>query len=380
MIAANEGSGVEISGSGTTANLVNASFIGTNDSGDLGLGNAGYGVLIDDSASGNYVGAEDASLDATSGAPNVIYPNALGAVSAPDGNSVVENTGIIDAVSGTAADLTATLSGDLSTMDFAGTLTVPSGSYDVAIYAYQRGDSAADATSVATTTATASGGLASFATSALVADLPSSTPDCLFFAVLNSTTTGGPSYYSAPAHYYSTSLNSDLMVVTSLTEIDGVGSLRGAINQVNTNSESLTTTIDFELPMDAIYRPQTLPIPPGGFFPVSLPAFENTATVLGNGVTLDMSDNYDGLQLDVGDGTATYAVQDINIQGVGSYLRNGNGEEFPTGDSDTGPAGITAGAPVNLSHINAVGGALGIDIEAPSTLSDVTVTGAVAGY
>jgi titin len=58
VISANAGNGVRITGSGTTGNVVEGDYIGTNAAGGYGLvGNAAYGVSIDTGASNNTVGS-----------------------------------------------------------------------------------------------------------------------------------------------------------------------------------------------------------------------------------------------------------------------------------------------------------------------------------
>ena len=57
VISANGGNGVRITGAGTTGNVVEGDYIGTNASGEYGLvGNGGYGVSIDSGASNNTIG------------------------------------------------------------------------------------------------------------------------------------------------------------------------------------------------------------------------------------------------------------------------------------------------------------------------------------
>jgi titin len=70
VIAGNGANGVQISGSGTTGNLVQGNFIGTTAAGDAPLGNAFSGVGISGGASSNTVGGTDP------GARNVLSGNA----------------------------------------------------------------------------------------------------------------------------------------------------------------------------------------------------------------------------------------------------------------------------------------------------------------
>jgi titin len=75
VISANAGNGVRITGSGTTGNVVEGDYIGTNASGEYGLvGNAAYGVSIDTGASSNTIGST------TYGAREVISANGASGV------------------------------------------------------------------------------------------------------------------------------------------------------------------------------------------------------------------------------------------------------------------------------------------------------------
>jgi hypothetical protein len=69
VISGNTGHGVNLTGSGTTDNVVTGNFIGTNAAGTAALGNLGDGVLIDGGAHGNTVGGTSAA------ARNVISGN-----------------------------------------------------------------------------------------------------------------------------------------------------------------------------------------------------------------------------------------------------------------------------------------------------------------
>ena len=62
---------------GTTGNVVQGNFIGTNAAGTTGLGNANVGVDIASGASGNTIGGT------ASGAGNVIAPTAVPARTVP---------------------------------------------------------------------------------------------------------------------------------------------------------------------------------------------------------------------------------------------------------------------------------------------------------
>ena len=96
-IAANSGNGVSFSTSGTTGNVVEGNYIGTNSAGAMNLGNTGDGVEVFSAASGNMIGGTVA------GAGNVIDDNHTGVVigSSPTdaaihnailGNSIYGNT------------------------------------------------------------------------------------------------------------------------------------------------------------------------------------------------------------------------------------------------------------------------------------------------
>ncbi len=74
VISGNTNDGVEISGAGTTANVVAGNFIGTDVAGTTALGNGEYGVWIHSAASANTIGGSDAT------ARNVISGNRLDGV------------------------------------------------------------------------------------------------------------------------------------------------------------------------------------------------------------------------------------------------------------------------------------------------------------
>ena len=69
IISGNVGDGVVISGSGTTGNLVEGNYIGTNAAGTAALGNATDGVQVSSGATGNTIGGT------ANGAANVISGN-----------------------------------------------------------------------------------------------------------------------------------------------------------------------------------------------------------------------------------------------------------------------------------------------------------------
>ena len=72
IISGNDGDGVRLVGAGTTANLVQGNFIGTNAAGAAALGNSGHGVLIQAGAFNNTIGG------IVAGARNVISGNNFG--------------------------------------------------------------------------------------------------------------------------------------------------------------------------------------------------------------------------------------------------------------------------------------------------------------
>jgi titin len=98
VISGNTGDGVEISGSGTTGNLVAGNFIGTDVTGTAAVGNGWNGVLIDASASGNTIGGT------TAAARNIVSANVDSGVTITGANdNVVEGDYIGTDVTGTAA-------------------------------------------------------------------------------------------------------------------------------------------------------------------------------------------------------------------------------------------------------------------------------------
>jgi hypothetical protein len=98
VISGNNTDGVGIDGSGATGNLVQGNFIGTDNSGMVGLGNNRFGVLINFSATNNTVGGT------TAGARNIISGNvSTGLVLGNSSNSnSVQNNFIGTDLSGTA--------------------------------------------------------------------------------------------------------------------------------------------------------------------------------------------------------------------------------------------------------------------------------------
>jgi hypothetical protein len=104
LISGNAGPGVLISDSGTSGNVIQANFIGTDASGATNLGNAGPGVLIENGATNNIVGTIAA------GAGNTIAFNVVGGVVVQDtsttgnairGNAIHDNTAIGIGLGGT---------------------------------------------------------------------------------------------------------------------------------------------------------------------------------------------------------------------------------------------------------------------------------------
>ncbi len=88
LISGNEGSGIEISDSGTTGNVVRGNYIGVDQSGTADVSNERYGINIVAGAQGNIVGGDSA------GARNVISSNLSGVRihgAGTDGNIVQGN-------------------------------------------------------------------------------------------------------------------------------------------------------------------------------------------------------------------------------------------------------------------------------------------------
>ncbi|MCI0681621.1 MAG: SBBP repeat-containing protein, partial [Gemmataceae bacterium] len=79
VISGNDGDGIRITGSGSTGNLIQGNYIGTNAAGTAALGNSGEGVDVD--AAGNTIGGSAA------GAGNVIASN-----QGPDGGVLVHGS------------------------------------------------------------------------------------------------------------------------------------------------------------------------------------------------------------------------------------------------------------------------------------------------
>ncbi len=96
VISGNVGDGVEVGGSGTSANVVLGNFIGTDANGTAALGNTSAGVLIDSGATANTIGGT------VSGSANRIAFNAKGVVVTGNttlgdsilGNSIFSNKGL----------------------------------------------------------------------------------------------------------------------------------------------------------------------------------------------------------------------------------------------------------------------------------------------
>ena len=88
VISGNGANGVEINGGGSTANLVQGNFIGTDVTGAAAVGNSIFGVLITNGASNNTIGG------ATASAENTIAFNGSGGAVVPSGtgNSIQRNS------------------------------------------------------------------------------------------------------------------------------------------------------------------------------------------------------------------------------------------------------------------------------------------------
>ena len=98
VISGNTSDGVEITGSGTTGNVVAGNLIGTDVTGTVALGNGSSGVLIDTGASANLIGGTTAS------ARNIISANADSGVQIYDANdNLVEGNYIGTDKTGTVA-------------------------------------------------------------------------------------------------------------------------------------------------------------------------------------------------------------------------------------------------------------------------------------
>jgi Ca2+-binding RTX toxin-like protein len=92
IISGNATDGIDLSGAGTSSNVVVGNYIGTGPTGTIAIANLDYGVSIDTSASGNTIGG--ATLAPGTGAGNVISGNAADGLtlqSSAAGNSVLGN-------------------------------------------------------------------------------------------------------------------------------------------------------------------------------------------------------------------------------------------------------------------------------------------------
>jgi hypothetical protein len=103
VISGNGGPGVDLSDNGTTGNIMEGNFIGTDASAATSLGNAGFGVLIENGATNNSIGSTSA------GAGNTIAFNTAGVVvqgtsttaNAIRGNAIHDNSAIGIGLGGT---------------------------------------------------------------------------------------------------------------------------------------------------------------------------------------------------------------------------------------------------------------------------------------
>ena len=111
VVSGNNGDGIAIDNSGTSQNVVEGNYIGTDINGSVALGNTGVGVSISDSASNSTIGGT------TSAAANIISGNA--------------NDGIDIDGSGTSANVVA---GNLVGTDVTGTQPVGNGADGLQIY------------------------------------------------------------------------------------------------------------------------------------------------------------------------------------------------------------------------------------------------------
>ena len=111
VISGNKGNGIDLESSGTSGNLIEGNYIGTNVTGNAVLPNTGYGVFIYDSASNNTVGG------VVSGAANTISGNSYDGVH-------LEGSGITGTL----------IEGNHIGTNAAGTAALPNGLYGVNIY------------------------------------------------------------------------------------------------------------------------------------------------------------------------------------------------------------------------------------------------------
>jgi titin len=91
LISGNQGTGVEITGNGTTDNVVQGNFIGTDSTGTVALGNGGSGVRILAGAGNNTIGgttAEAGNLISGNGLDGVTITNAGTAGNQIQGNRI----------------------------------------------------------------------------------------------------------------------------------------------------------------------------------------------------------------------------------------------------------------------------------------------------
>ena len=80
LISGNRSSGVRISDAGTTGNLIEGNYIGTNTSGAASIPNGAFGMVIGAGASGNTVGNSDHDLGVCNRACNLISGNGTSGV------------------------------------------------------------------------------------------------------------------------------------------------------------------------------------------------------------------------------------------------------------------------------------------------------------
>jgi titin len=91
LISGNSGDGISITDAGTSSNVVEGNFIGTDAAGSVALGNLGNGVTVEIGASNNTIGGT------TAGARNIISGNAANGIHLLDGyiafgNEITRNT------------------------------------------------------------------------------------------------------------------------------------------------------------------------------------------------------------------------------------------------------------------------------------------------
>jgi hypothetical protein len=142
--------------------------------------------------------------------------------------------------------------------------------------------------------------------------------DRLYFAVLRRT---DGAFEDAPVYYYSAPVHPSRLVVTSLTKAEGVGSLRDAIEFVNSGTAGSDPIIRLRLPVGAILKPQLADdVNP------YLPPIQLATTLDGNGHELDLTDvteDSDSAALVLEPGGSVdvdFAIDNIVLRGNGTII------------------------------------------------------------